>query len=379
MDVLHRFCMIIAGACLVTITLIIPWGVFTRYVLNSASSWPEPMAVLLMIWFSFLAASICYRENLHIGVAVIPMMLEGNARTRRRLADRSLHDGHQPVHVLVGHQAGPGHVVPVDRRFSLVSVGASYLPVPIGGLITALFVIERLWTSKLFAEPDGREHQRASSHRVARHGHADPDGRLRRAVPARHAGRLCARPCRHFRRAVDRPAARSGHAQDLRRHGRLRAARDPVLHPGGRHHGGRRHGRAPRQSCQGVRRLPARRAGAGQYPGLDLLRLHLGLVGRRHRLDRLGDDPADDQERLSAAVRRQRDDCRLAAAAADPALAQRGDLFACGRRHDLGRAPVHRRHHPGLAARAVADGRCASTSPAATTSQRARSSRSGAP
>ena len=66
--------------CLVIITLIIPWGVFTRYVLNSASSWPEPMAVLLMIWFSFLSAVVCYRENLHIGVAVIPMMLEGNAR-----------------------------------------------------------------------------------------------------------------------------------------------------------------------------------------------------------------------------------------------------------------------------------------------------------
>ena len=31
-----------------------------------------------------------------------------------------------------------------------------------------------------------------------------------------------------------------------------------------------------------------------------------GLVGRRHRLDRLGDDPADDQERLSAALRGQR-------------------------------------------------------------------------
>ena len=81
MDLLHRFCMIVAGFCLVAITLIIPWGVFTRYVLNSASSWPEPMAVLMMIWFSFLSASLCYRENLHIGVAVIPMMLEGKAKT----------------------------------------------------------------------------------------------------------------------------------------------------------------------------------------------------------------------------------------------------------------------------------------------------------
>jgi TRAP-type C4-dicarboxylate transport system permease small subunit len=40
--------------------------------------------------------------------------------------------------------------------FPWYSVGASYLPVPIGGLITALFVIERLWTSNLFAEPDAQ-------------------------------------------------------------------------------------------------------------------------------------------------------------------------------------------------------------------------------
>jgi TRAP-type C4-dicarboxylate transport system permease small subunit len=45
MDALHGVCMVIAGFCLVTITLIIPWGVFTRYVLNIGSSWPEPMAV----------------------------------------------------------------------------------------------------------------------------------------------------------------------------------------------------------------------------------------------------------------------------------------------------------------------------------------------
>ena len=56
MDTLHRACLIIAGACLVTITLIIPYGVFTRYVLNSAASWPEPLATLLMIVMSFVAA-----------------------------------------------------------------------------------------------------------------------------------------------------------------------------------------------------------------------------------------------------------------------------------------------------------------------------------
>ena len=81
MDMINRACLFVAGVCLVVITLIIPYGVFCRYVLNSAASWPEPMAVLLMIWFSFLSASLVYRENLHIGVAVIPMMLEGKAKT----------------------------------------------------------------------------------------------------------------------------------------------------------------------------------------------------------------------------------------------------------------------------------------------------------
>jgi TRAP-type C4-dicarboxylate transport system permease small subunit len=37
--------------------------------------------------------------------------------------------------------------------FPSISVGISYLPVPIGGAIMLLFVIERLWTGRLFEEP----------------------------------------------------------------------------------------------------------------------------------------------------------------------------------------------------------------------------------
>src|SRR5262245_16696228 len=80
MDALHQACLFVAGACLVVITIIIPWGVFTRYVLNSAASWPEPMAVLLMIVLSFLSAIVCYREYLHIGVGVLPAFLTGTSR-----------------------------------------------------------------------------------------------------------------------------------------------------------------------------------------------------------------------------------------------------------------------------------------------------------
>jgi TRAP-type C4-dicarboxylate transport system permease small subunit len=154
MDAVHRFCLLVAGACLVAITLIIPWGVFTRYVLNSASSWPEPAAVLLMIWFSFMAAALCYREHLHIGVAVIPMLLEGNAR----LAVGWLIEACMMATNLFMFWWGIKLVETTWHQsiadFPWYSVGASYLPVPLGGLITALFVVERLWTSNLFTEPD---------------------------------------------------------------------------------------------------------------------------------------------------------------------------------------------------------------------------------
>jgi TRAP-type C4-dicarboxylate transport system permease small subunit len=34
-----------------------------------------------------------------------------------------------------------------------VSTGISYLPVPVGGAIVALFVIERVWTGRFFERP----------------------------------------------------------------------------------------------------------------------------------------------------------------------------------------------------------------------------------
>lgn len=158
MDLLHRFCMIVAGFCLVFITLIIPWGVFTRYVLNSASSWPEPAAVLAMIWFSFLAASLCYRERLHIGVAIVPMMLQGKARIAIGwLIELSMMGvnvfmlwyGTKLVHAMWYQW--------ISDFPEVISVGMSYLPVPLGGAITTLFVIERLWKAEFFVEPTVEE------------------------------------------------------------------------------------------------------------------------------------------------------------------------------------------------------------------------------
>ena len=48
-DRLYLLCIWISGISIFLMSLIIPWGVFARYVLGTGSSWPEPVAVLLMV------------------------------------------------------------------------------------------------------------------------------------------------------------------------------------------------------------------------------------------------------------------------------------------------------------------------------------------
>lgn len=157
MDVVSRLTMIIAGACLVVITLIIPYGVFTRYVLNLAASWPEPMAVLLMIWFSFLSAAICYRENLHIAVNILPDMLSGPAKTILGWIVELCMAATCLFMFVWGIRLIETTFYQSIAEFPWLSVGLTYLPIPIGGLVTTLFVIERLWTGRLFAPAHERD------------------------------------------------------------------------------------------------------------------------------------------------------------------------------------------------------------------------------
>jgi TRAP-type C4-dicarboxylate transport system permease small subunit len=166
MDALHRACIFGAGLGIVIITVIIPYGVFTRYVLNSASSWPEPMAILLMIWLSFLSAIVCYREHLHIGVGMLPNALTGAPRTLLGVVIELSMLATNVFLLWYGMKLCEKTWYQSIAEFPAVSVGVSYLPVPIGGAITTLFIIERLLKGNWFPEPhapDDLAHDRISS------------------------------------------------------------------------------------------------------------------------------------------------------------------------------------------------------------------------
>ena len=153
MDAVHAACLFVAGSCLVVITLIVPYGVFTRYVLNSAASWPEPMATLLMIVVSFLSAVVCYREHLHIGVGVLPALLGEPAKSLLGWLIEGCMMATNLFMLVWGLKLVQATWFQSIAEFPIVSAGVAYLPIPIGGALTALFVIERLLTREFFAEP----------------------------------------------------------------------------------------------------------------------------------------------------------------------------------------------------------------------------------
>src|ERR1700730_3247888 len=80
MDALYLACVVVAGTALVLISLVIPWAVYTRYVLNSAASWPEPAAVLLTIVLTFIGTAACYRVQLHMNVSFFVGLLPARWR-----------------------------------------------------------------------------------------------------------------------------------------------------------------------------------------------------------------------------------------------------------------------------------------------------------
>lgn len=145
MEWLYLACIVLSGTALVAITLIIPMGVFMRYVMNDPMSWPEPASVVMMVMFSFLGGAAVYRANVHI--AVEALLNAVGARVKQAML--------RGVDACMGATAlfmlGYGvHLCIITQYQSMaefpgLSVAIVYAPIPLAGLFTLLFLVERVW------------------------------------------------------------------------------------------------------------------------------------------------------------------------------------------------------------------------------------------
>jgi TRAP-type C4-dicarboxylate transport system permease small subunit len=145
MQRLYLGCIVLSGLGMVAITLMIPSGVFMRYVMNDPLQWPEPASVILMVFFSFVGGAAVYRANQQIAVEALMKAVNPPSRAVMQWGV------HACMLLVAGFMLVYGaHLCYVTRgntiaEFPSLSTGVVYMPIPIGGLLTLLFIIEKIW------------------------------------------------------------------------------------------------------------------------------------------------------------------------------------------------------------------------------------------
>ncbi|MGK4444958.1 TRAP transporter small permease [Yersinia enterocolitica] len=145
MDFLYRFSICLAGFALLVMTAVIPVGIFARYILNTGLSWPEPVAIICMVTFTFIGAAVSYRSCSHIAVSMLtdrlsePMKKVCSALTNLMMLAISLFILYYGANLCLELWEQP------VAEFPVLTAGETYLPLPIGSFITLLFIIERIF------------------------------------------------------------------------------------------------------------------------------------------------------------------------------------------------------------------------------------------
>lgn len=145
LDLIYLACMWTAGWCVLLMSLFIPWGIFSRYVLGTGSQWPEPISILLMVVFTFLGAACSYRAGGHIAVEMLTQRLSEPLRKPLRGVVHLLMLTLSLFMLWFGAQLCIGTWGQSIPELPWIPVGFTYLPVPIGGAVTALFVLEHMF------------------------------------------------------------------------------------------------------------------------------------------------------------------------------------------------------------------------------------------
>jgi TRAP-type C4-dicarboxylate transport system permease small subunit len=145
MQRLYLACIVLSGLAMVAITLMIPSGVFMRYVMHDPLQWPEPASVIMMVFFSFVGGAAVYRANQQIAVEALMKAVGPRSRVAMQWGV------HACMLLVAGFMLFYGaHLCYVTRgntiaEFPSLSVGIVYLPIPLGGLLTLLFIVEKIW------------------------------------------------------------------------------------------------------------------------------------------------------------------------------------------------------------------------------------------
>ncbi len=143
-DALYLGCIWVSGVAIALMSIIVPVGVVMRYGFGVGAQWPEPIAILLMVVFTFVGAAAAYRAGGHIAVAMFTERLPARARRGAAMLVDLLMLLVCAFVLWYGTRLCRETMGQSLAELPWLPVGLTYAAIPLGALATGLFVLERM-------------------------------------------------------------------------------------------------------------------------------------------------------------------------------------------------------------------------------------------
>lgn len=140
-NVIDKVMRVLNAAAMAVLTLLVIWQVFTRYILNSPSTWSEELAAYMFAWVTVFGAAYVFgkREHMNIPVVVEHFSLR-NQNSLQILAETlnlifaltiMVYGGYEITKLTMGQMSSS---LPLQ-------MGYFYMCIPISGIFIALYSV----------------------------------------------------------------------------------------------------------------------------------------------------------------------------------------------------------------------------------------------
>ena len=138
LSLLATLVMVLSGVALVVLIATFGWLVFGRYALNQTPTWVEQLALLLIVFITFMASAVGVRDRTHLAV---DLLFEYVSPFTRRIILTVVHLLLVGFGLLMTTHSSTLMAFSWDTEIPLlgVSEGLRVLPMVLGGLLTAAF------------------------------------------------------------------------------------------------------------------------------------------------------------------------------------------------------------------------------------------------
>lgn len=148
---LVRLLEFLATSLFALLTLVVLWGVFSRYALGAQGTWTDELARYLLVWVSLIGGALMYREHGHLGVDYLVGKFDPEAQRATAIVVEMIVFGFA-LFVL-----GYGGWTLMSEAFRAgetttslgIQVGWLHIATPLSGIFMAAFALEHVVCGRL--------------------------------------------------------------------------------------------------------------------------------------------------------------------------------------------------------------------------------------